>query len=650
MLWRAATWLPCRCCARGGPTRRRHHRPAGLEGAATIAPPTSRMDVLAGYLAGVGQATTETQQEEQGWLRRHTGLSRTQAASSVASLLDWVTDFRYYALVKSWTEGNYEPSADDIVACEDFLVSEGQFVNGSWGWEGDCFAAPDGFVLQDSSSSSVEGAAVTNQSCVCIGALPAGARAEALWAECRGERTVQVSGLVLDWLLVSACLGAAGDVFKACSTMWERRSAAMRERAYVRHDERHEALLTRVRSVGSVVALRGSILNPVHATDAEQDVAQQTHGANVLAEAVADADADKDDSGAEVLPGGATRVRWMEAANWLVRTVRGQGASAFPDPSEDNTTNMSSCEAFLKKLHGMCGCTCVMAEDVAQLLCTMYVELVAKPEAMVGCHAASFSLEAWLSVGAGLINGVFKLAIGFERLRVGDLNLIIGDPHRLASMREISLPGAQLTSGEAEALLDALEHRPPAPAPPPPLRVQSLNLEIMALTVNEAFCRQFAERVLRKDNLQRLRVLWMSSNMFIGDEGMVALAPALPRLRALEELAFSDTGFGDVGAVALAQALPQCENFQKVWLQRNGDIGAEGWSALAAAFAKCPKLRDLRLSHNPGIGAGGVAPIAQALPECRALQALFLNGCEIVEADAALLRAKALPTLTTLTL
>ena len=117
----------------------------------------------------------------------------------------------------------------------------------------------------------------------------------------------------------------------------------------------------------------------------------------------------------------------------------------------------------------------------------------------------------------------------------------------------------------------------------------------------------------------------------IGDAGLVALAPALRRLPALEHLYLMDNSLGDEGLFALvappplpAGALrPPTGGLAKLktldlWATQITDAGC---AALAAALDRgaLPALTDLRLPGNPRkTSAAAKAAVAEALAKSRA--------------------------------
>ncbi|EQC30260.1 hypothetical protein SDRG_12110 [Saprolegnia diclina VS20] len=96
-------------------------------------------------------------------------------------------------------------------------------------------------------------------------------------------------------------------------------------------------------------------------------------------------------------------------------------------------------------------------------------------------------------------------------------------------------------------------------------------------------------------------------NTQLGDEGLLALASALPRCTRLQRLVLVQQGCTDVGAAALAAHLPPA--LETLDLSNNA-IGCDGASALASAIRA--HLKVLRLGFNR-IGLRGAIAFSQVL-------------------------------------
>ena len=76
-------------------------------------------------------------------------------------------------------------------------------------------------------------------------------------------------------------------------------------------------------------------------------------------------------------------MRWMEVVNWLTCGPNWWGGNVFPDPTEDGTDKLAGVRTSRRPTAA--AAAAALIEDVVQLLCTFFIELSAKPEAMVGC-------------------------------------------------------------------------------------------------------------------------------------------------------------------------------------------------------------------------------------------------------------------------
>ena len=118
---------------------------------------------------------------------------------------------------------------------------------------------------------------------------------------------------------------------------------------------------------------------------------------------------------------------------------------------------------------------------------------------------------------------------------------------------------------------------------------------------------------------------------------MAALAKALPP--TLEELYLSGTDCGDDGLVALAAALPALTRLVTLWCSDNPAATARGWVALAAALPSLPALQELWIHGSPGMGPEGAAALAAAVPSCQRLLYLEVSECGLDERAKSTLKA-----------
>ncbi len=100
-------------------------------------------------------------------------------------------------------------------------------------------------------------------------------------------------------------------------------------------------------------------------------------------------------------------------------------------------------------------------------------------------------------------------------------------------------------------------------------------------------------------------------NTSIGDNGAIALAPALQQMSQLNQFKFLINKIGDNGAIALAHAL-QNKTLMKYLDLSNNNIGNDGAIALASALGNMTELRYLDLSNN-NIGYSGAEALIQSL-------------------------------------
>ena len=128
-----------------------------------------------------------------------------------------------------------------------------------------------------------------------------------------------------------------------------------------------------------------------------------------------------------------------------------------------------------------------------------------------------------------------------------------------------------------------------------------------------------------------IHMLALSLGMHVGDAGALALAAALGRgaLPQLRLLSLTRAGIGDAGLVALAPALQHLPALEELYLQGNpfGDEGLAALVALPLPAGGLKKLRELYLSRTQVTDAGCTALVSAldsgALP---ALEHLGLYG------------------------
>ena len=120
---------------------------------------------------------------------------------------------------------------------------------------------------------------------------------------------------------------------------------------------------------------------------------------------------------------------------------------------------------------------------------------------------------------------------------------------------------------------------------------------------------------------------------------MAVFAKAQPP--TLGMLYFGGTRCGDDGLVALAAALPALTRLRVLDCNGNPDATARGWVALAGALPSLPALETLDASSCPGMGSEGAAALAAAIPQCPRLKHVDVDGCRLDERAKAALRAAA---------
>ena len=118
---------------------------------------------------------------------------------------------------------------------------------------------------------------------------------------------------------------------------------------------------------------------------------------------------------------------------------------------------------------------------------------------------------------------------------------------------------------------------------PAPLAFSSINLVGCGLTAGNALllAKSMREGFQQTASLS-MKELYVGSNPDLGDEGLTALAGALPN--TLESLFLDNTGCGDRAMATIATALPDMPGVQKLELQRNPAVSKVGWAALGNAL------------------------------------------------------------------
>ena len=136
--------------------------------------------------------------------------------------------------------------------------------------------------------------------------------------------------------------------------------------------------------------------------------------------------------------------------------------------------------------------------------------------------------------------------------------------------------------------------------------------------------------------MPRLKTLYLYSTA-IGDAGLVALAPALRRLPALEHLDLTDNPFGDEGLAALVAPLPLPSSAPppltklRVLDLEHTQVSDAGCATLAAALNSgvLPALARLDLDGTPASDAVKVglqrAVARQRLSQCPVTATLMLG-------------------------
>jgi Ran GTPase-activating protein (RanGAP) involved in mRNA processing and transport len=274
----------------------------------------------------------------------------------------------------------------------------------------------------------------------------------------------------------------------------------------------------------------------------------------------------------------------------------------------------------------------------------------------------SISLDTdWRSADDASLKALTNLLKKRDRCR-----LIAPDMEGVGTLRLPPNSSDAIVEGLADALttsvhpeVDGIAFFPPGPWPPPhsikrspvvalaPLRQSSQELTMAKCAMGDlgtvavcAFVRQWAPRI------QTIRL----TECDIGDAGGAALSRILGS--NLRELCLTSNCIGDDGISAIAKALPLCDSLERLLLDRN-HIADEGAKALGAHLHRSNVSEVLLGSHLGGnrIGTEGVEALACCLDDelsraaanrASRLTALNLDGCLIADLGAQALAA-ALP-------
>ncbi len=405
------------------PRRRRRVRapPSRVGGARGIV--GHIMDVLAGLLASYGNNPQPNHGDietlhERTWARHRFGLSTVQLISSLASFADWATDFQYYFHVRSWVYGvGYEPTDGDIVGCILHLQSDGIFGSSGDGVGGTAADAVGVMMKQNSTNTTIDvpHTAATAEGC-------ANVLKDAV-ETCGQPVLVPLSGWVMVLLLCTACAGMAGDLCRAYSTLAQINSVKLRAK---HHHRSHHG------------GIESAVMNPLATSEAECSPPSP-----VLPNRIDRMDDDRMQDGPKADESDITDFTCDMQCMKVLCDCLSRGTV---DISPSDTYMMNGYEGMMQRLHGCCGCLCVLVEDFVQLYLTFYIELGPKSEAIIG-GGGSFGLHAAISVLAGLLNGIFKLVAGWHEWRKGPLDDILRTT-TLVHETDIHVDGGTITAKE----------------------------------------------------------------------------------------------------------------------------------------------------------------------------------------------------------
>lgn len=129
-----------------------------------------------------------------------------------------------------------------------------------------------------------------------------------------------------------------------------------------------------------------------------------------------------------------------------------------------------------------------------------------------------------------------------------------------------------------------------------------------------------------------LKVLNVSGNARLGDEGVMELLPLL--VPTLEELYIANVGLGDVGMDALATKLPRAPALGILSCNANPNIVGFGWKALGATLSKLLVLKSLQAEGCSGMGDSGAGVLVAGILGCPVLETVNLHACKIGDEGA----------------
>ena len=205
-----------------------------------------------------------------------------------------------------------------------------------------------------------------------------------------------------------------------------------------------------------------------------------------------------------------------------------------------------------------------------------------------------------------------------------------GPPHSVKG--RLSLAGERI-GAEAGRLLAACLRALPPPIPLTHLDLQGNDLNFAsAVPLAEALRRGFAAG--------QLRVLRLSDNPLIGDDGLTLLGAALPT--TLSEVAIANVGGGDDGLAEVSTRLPSLSDFARhsshgAILRCGGNhaMGEDSFRRFSECLPAIPALSELSFDSCSGMGDSGAILLAEGLRELAdcgaALNKLSLNHCGIGE-------------------
>ena len=173
----------------------------------------------------------------------------------------------------------------------------------------------------------------------------------------------------------------------------------------------------------------------------------------------------------------------------------------------------------------------------------------------------------------------------------------------------------------------------------PKLRLSAIGLSSCGISAaGFAYITRSLRRGFQGDGL---RVLNVSGNCALGNEGIVLLGSVLPC--TLQVLHFGGTGCGNEGMIAVCGALPpMSESLQTLSCINNPNIAEAGWLALGTALSHMRSLRSLQAEGCSGMGCAGAVALSLGIPRAPQLHLLNLHACAIGDEGACAL-ASVLP-------